>query len=559
MNKVILSISITFLSLFSFAQLNTAAIDSIFTDWNNIDSPGCALGIFEKGEIIYAKGYGSANLEYSIPNSPTSVFRIGSTSKQFTAACIVLLEQKGSLKFENTLASYFPDLPSYANKITIRHLLNHTSGLRDYLTLAYLKGLGDDDFYTNDDIMRWMVNQQDLNFQPGEEFVYCNSGYWLLGQIVNEVTGSSMAEFADEEIFTPLGMENTHFHDDHTQIVPNRASGYQPIGENTYRISMTTLDMIGDGGIFTTIEDIKRWDDAYYKSSVLNGDFWMEMTGRGELNNGEKIDYASGLFIGDYEGLKTIRHGGAFVGFRAELVRFPDQQITIAIFANRSDANPSGRANEVADVVLKDYFMDDVSRNKLKSTENELKSKELETTQKEEELDQASFVGTYEVRPGMSLAVSIVDDSVHMFQSWDESAYNLEKLEGNTFILPNVGDLSFRFTDQQDGFTQILEVNQQGGVTECKRKVLFDESEINFNEYIGVYYSEELEIEYSIVMRESGLQLSINEEGAMEITPDSIDQFFGDWGVLKFLREKGSISGFKLDAGRVKDLKFEKK
>lgn len=556
MKKAFLITPILFLSLFSFAQLNTTAIDSIFVDWNNTNSPGCALGIFEKGEIIYSKGYGSANLEYSIPNSSNSVFRIGSTSKQFTAACIVLLEQQGKLKFENTLTEYFPDFPDYADQITIRHLLNHTSGLRDYLTLSYLKGLGDDDFYTDEDVMRWMINQQDLNFEPGEEFVYCNSGYWLLGQIVNEVTGVSMAEFTDQEIFAPLGMKNTHFHDDHTEIVPNRASGYQPESENTYSISMTTLEMIGDGGIFTTIEDIKLWDDAYYKSSVLNSDFWKEMTHQGELNNGEALDYASGLFIGSYEGLKTIRHGGAFVGFRAELLRFPEHQITIAIFANRADANPSGRANDVADVILSDYFMDDISRMEIETIKKESL---IETeTIKEKALERASFVGAYEIQPGMSLTVSIVNDSVHVFQSWNESEYTIERSQGNTFILPDAENLLFRFMELEDGFTQILEVNQEGRITECTRKAIFDESEINFNEYIGVYYSQELEVEYSISMGESGLQVSINEMEAMEITPDSIDRFYGDGGVLHFLREKGTISGFKLDAGRVKNLRFEK-
>ncbi|MBL4569275.1 MAG: beta-lactamase family protein [Flavobacteriaceae bacterium] len=348
MKKHFLLLVLFSFSIISFGQLKESqAIDSIFAQFNKADVPGCALGIIKDGKLIYAKGYGMANMEYQIPNDANSVFRIGSTSKQFTAACIVLLAEKGKLKLDNKLDQYFPDFPKYANSISIRNLLNHTSGIRDYLTISYLKGLGDDDYYKDNDIMNWLVNQSDLNFKPGEEYLYSNSGYWLLGQIVEKVSGKNMADFAQKEIFEPLGMNNTHFHNDHTQIVKNRASGYVPNGKDNYKISMTTLDMIGDGGIFTTINDIKKWDDAYYSSNVLKKEFWNVMTQQGVLNNGEVISYASGLGIGKYKGLKTIRHGGAFVGFRADLLRFPEQRLSIAIFANRGDASPSRMANKL--------------------------------------------------------------------------------------------------------------------------------------------------------------------------------------------------------------------
>ena len=340
MKKYFLLLFVISSTVYSFGQIKESqSIDSIFTEWNKTDVPGCALGIIRDGKLIYAKGYGMANMEYDIPNSASSVFRIGSTSKQFTAASIVLLAEKDKLSLDDNLKSLFPDFPEYAEKITIRHLLNHTSGIRDYLQISYLKGLGDDDYYTDGDVMNWLTNQSDLNFNPGEEFLYSNSGYWLLGQIVKKVSGKNMADFAHEEIFGPLAMNNTHFHNDHTQIVKNRASGYVPSGNDGYKISMTTLDMIGDGGIFTTINDIKKWDDSYYNSNVLSKRFWDMMTQQGILNSGEVIDYASGLDIGEYKGLKTIRHGGAFVGFRAELLRFPEQRLSIAIFANRGDAS----------------------------------------------------------------------------------------------------------------------------------------------------------------------------------------------------------------------------
>ncbi|MFT6699291.1 MAG: CubicO group peptidase (beta-lactamase class C family), partial [Porticoccaceae bacterium] len=422
MKNIILLITLCLYSIFSFAQIKERqAIDSIFSEWNKPNTPGCALGIIKKGELIYTKGYGLANMEYNLPNSASSVFRIASTSKQFTAASIVLLAEKGKLSLDNTLNNYFPDFPEYANKINIRQLLNHTSGIRDYLQLAYLKGLGDDDFYVDDNIEEWLVNQTDLNFAPGEEFLYSNSGYWLLGQIVKKVSGTNMANFAEKEIFEPLQMNNTHFHNDHTQIVKNRASGYVPTENDSYRISMTTLDMIGDGGVFTTINDIKKWDDAYYNSEVLSTAFWKMMTEQGVLNNGEVIDYASGLFISEYKGLKTVRHGGAFVGFRAELLRFPEQHFSIAIFANRGDANPSAMANQVADIMLKDKLIEEI-----------VKTEEIEINKpSKEKFSFEQIVGAYKIQPGVIVQLSIKNDSLNVLQTWDQSSYNIVRKSGS--------------------------------------------------------------------------------------------------------------------------------
>ncbi len=544
MIKIFSLVLLQLLWMSCFSQINKTAIDSVFVEWDDSNSPGCAMGIFIDGEIAYSRGYGSANLEYSIPNSTTSVFRIGSTSKQFTAACIVLLEQQGKLKFDEKLAEFFPEFPSYAENISVRHLLNHTSGLRDYLSLAYLKGLDDDDFYTDEDIMRWLIKQEDLNFQTGTEYVYCNSGYWLLSQIVKEVTGLSMAEYAHQEIFEPLGMNNTHFHDDHTEIVPNRASGYQPT-EDGYAISMTTLDMIGDGGIFTTIEDIRIWDDAFYSSAILDSKFWEEMTRQGILNDNTTIDYASGLMIGEYRGLSTIRHGGAFVGFRAELLRFPHKNLSIAIFANRSDANPSRMANQVADIVLKGSFEDGIT------------SKEANVAEEVSIIDKKHFEGDYEIQPGVIFTVSIVNDSIHIFQSWNESEYNLAYLGGNTFHIPNSNNVSFNFKNLEEGFTQIIDVNQSGSITECKRKKPFDITSVHNENFVGSYYSNELEVNYLITEKKGDLFLSVNQLEPEKLTPNDTDQFYGA-GSLTFVREKNVVVGFILDAGRVKNLKFKK-
>ncbi|MFT5266458.1 MAG: hypothetical protein ACI8YQ_005223, partial [Polaribacter sp.] len=406
------------------------------------------------------------------------------------------------------------------------------------------------DYYTDDNVMKWLINQTDLNFAPGEEYLYSNSGYWLLGQIVKKVAGMNMAEFAKKEIFEPLKMDNTHFHNDHTHIVKNRASGYIPGNNETYKISMTTLDMIGDGGIFTTINDIKKWDDAYYESTVLSREFWSVMTQQGVLNNGQVIDYASGLMIRKYKGLKTVRHGGAFVGFRAELLRFPEQKLSIAIFANRGDANPSRMANQVADILLKDELIEKIVKNDEKVN--------IDIT--EDEFQRTQLVGGYEIQPGVVAKLSIKNDSLNVLQTWNKSTYTLLKVRGNTFQISGNENIRFSFSNLKNGFTQTLTVLQDGRETRAERKKEVDLSGIDLNDYLGSYYSKELDVTYDFEVENGVLKAGIKEKKSLvDCTISEIDKFTMEFGMIRFQRTGGLISSFELDSGRVKKLKFHKK
>ncbi len=541
----------TLLSFNSWAVIpHKNEIDKIFAEFDKSDVPGASLGVIKNGKLIYARGYGMANLEYGIPNDEKSVFRIGSTSKQFTAACIVLLYQKGKLKLTDSLDKFFPEFPDYAKKVTIQHLLNHTSGIRDYLTLALFKGLRMDDYFDDKEVMHWLVKQQNLNFIPGEEFVYSNSGYWLLGQIVNKVAEMSMAEFAEQEIFKPLGMTHTHFQNDHNLIVKNRASGYSPKGEDDFKINMTTLNMIGDGGIFTTIEDILLWDNAYYQSKVLNKEFWHVMTKKGQLNNSEAIDYAAGLYIEDYKGLKTINHGGEFVGFRAELLRFPEQHVSIALFFNRSDADPSGMAFRVADILLKDDFI-----NSHHEKPKAVKKIDLENTLIYT-LNQ--LIGDYQVNPGVVLEFTIQGKRLHAHQSWNDKSYDLERINKNMYRIPDDTDIDFTFTELKDSFTQMLIIHQNGRDSDWKRKGVINKSKINLNDYTGEFYSPDLETTYTLYLKENQLYIRTKNKEMGELTIEGNDKFSVGPNELVFVREENKVSAVTVNAGRVKNLKFDK-
>jgi len=351
----------------------TKKADKIFASWDKPNSPGCAVGIIQDGRFIYKRGYGMANLEYGIPLSSQSVFRIGSTSKQFTAMCIVLLEEGGKISVDDSLTKYFPEMPDYAKSITLRHLLYHTSGVRDYLTLMSLTGARNDDFYTDPEVVDLIIRQKELNFAPGDEFLYSNSGYFLLAEIVKRVTGESMSLYAEEKIFKPLGMTHTHFHDDHTRVVKNRASGYGRENDGTFWINMTTLGMIGDGGVFTSVDDLLLWDQNFYDNKLGKADQSLieKMQTPGILNNGENRGYAFGLGIGEYKGLKLVSHGGAFVGFRADLIRFPEQKFSVIVLANLGNINPSRLARQGADIYLTDQFKPEIEKTAVAKTPQE--------------------------------------------------------------------------------------------------------------------------------------------------------------------------------------------
>ena len=550
-----------FLLLILFSYTNSVfgqtgefqSVDDIFSEWNKENVPGGSIGIIKDGEFIYTKGYGMANLEYDIPNSASSVFRIASTSKQFTAACIVLLAEKGKLSLDDNLKSIFPDFPAYANEITIRNMLNHTSGIRDYLQLAYLKGLRDDDHYVDEDLMGWLINQTDLNFSPGEEYLYSNSGYWLLGQIVEKISGVNMAAFARKEIFEPLGMMQTHFHNDHTQIVKERASGYVPGNDGEYKISMTTLNMIGDGGIFTSINDMKKWDDAYYERSILSNEFWEMMTTQGVLNEGEIIDYASGLDIGEYNGLKTISHGGAFVGYRAEFMRFPEQKVSIAIFANRGDVNPTNLAYQVADVILKNDFIEtenvivneeSVSQEFIQLNANELKKFEG---------DYWNDAGSY------SRKIYVKNDTLRYYRS-EYSESDLLPISENEFKMVNVGaDLTIKFTDEQSHKLMTVVIDE-GNPIISKSFTPKNYTIAELAAFEGNYYSEELDATYSFKLENESLRLFINDKASSSLRPIMTNKFSNDdYGVFEFMREDNEkLSGFRLASGRVKNLVFKR-
>ncbi len=332
----------------------TSQVDRLFTEWDRTDSPGCALGVIQDGQFTYRRGFGMANLEYNVPISSESVFYIGSTSKQFVAASIMLAAEQGHLSLDDDIRKYVPEIPDYGKTITVRHLLHHTSGLRDYLTLWSLAGENIQDIHAPDDALQMIARQKALNFEPGDQYLYSNSGYFLLSVIIERTTGKSLREFARDNIFEPLGMSHTHFHDDHTHIIENRAMGHLTRPDGSIALNMSNFALVGSGGLYTSVDDLLLWDRNYYDNQLGRGGLIDRMLVRGVLNNGDTLSYAAALQVGEYKGLKTIEHGGALGGYRAQLLRFPDQRFSVVCLCNLAPMNPTALAYQVADLYLAD-------------------------------------------------------------------------------------------------------------------------------------------------------------------------------------------------------------
>jgi CubicO group peptidase (beta-lactamase class C family) len=330
-------------------------VDSVFAAFDGDDAPGCALGIYRGASLSYARGYGMADLEHRVPIGAHTIFDLGSTSKQFTATAVALLAQDGVLTLDDDVRRWIPELPEYERPITIRHLLNHTSGLRDYIGLLSLAGARYDDVTTAADALAAIVRQRELNFLPGDEFLYSNSGFFLLSEIVQRASGQTLRDFARARIFDPLAMHRTHFLGSYDDIVRDRASAYSPRRDG-YRLDMPRWLQTGDGAVFTSVEELLAWHRNYLEPRLGGAPLVDALHTRGVLTSGDTLTYALGLRIGSYRGLQDVSHGGAWGGYRAEFARFPGAQTSIAVLCNVGNANASLLARRVADIVLGDVL-----------------------------------------------------------------------------------------------------------------------------------------------------------------------------------------------------------
>ena len=354
MAAVVLALGVLAQGFFLRAEDLSQQVDQFFAAYSQTGTPGCSLGVIRDGAFIYRKSYGEASLELGVQLSPESVFYVGSVSKQFTAASIVLAAEQGALSLDSDVRKFLPELPDYGHTITLRQMLNQTSGFRDFFDLIYLSGRDAAEFNSPNEILKLIERQKGLNNVPGAEWVYSNTNYFLLGIVLQRATGKTLAEYAAENIFRPLGMAHTRFYDDASVVVPGRVAAYDSGEDGAFQVDWsTTYAVVGGGGLMTTVGDLLKWDSNFYSNQLGKGTLVKELEVPGILSDGKSSTYGMGLILGNYRGLPIVEHNGSLFGYRADILRFPEQRFTVVCLCNASNAAPEEKSRQVADIYLK--------------------------------------------------------------------------------------------------------------------------------------------------------------------------------------------------------------
>jgi CubicO group peptidase (beta-lactamase class C family) len=520
------------------ADANQQKVDQIFATYDKSDSPGCALGVIRDGNFIYRKGYGMGSLELHVPLSPESVFYMGSVSKQFTAASVVLAAEQGFLALDDDVRKYIPELPDYGHVITLRQMLHHTSGLRDFLTLLELSGRHGEDVHSRTEMLDLIARQKALNNIPGDEWIYSNTNYFLLGEVVQRATKKSLAQFAAENIFLPLGMGHTRFYDDHTLVMPGRVPAYAPGDSGKFVVDWSTnFDTVGAGGLMSTVDDLLLWDRNFYENRLRKGAFLKEMQTRGVLNNGKKTDYALGLELSTYRGLPIVEHNGALFGYRTEILRFPEQRFTVVCLCNLASASTGSLARKVAEVYL----------------EKSLKAEggAPQSPGNKGLPDPSLFAGRY------------LDPSKHFVYSFTAAGGNLVAWGSN---LPRVGPNQFRdlgtgtitFENSDGSMKATLETD--GGIFFAGKRIEAPHfSESDLAAYAGEYKSTELDVTYDLSIEQGNLLVRSRWNPPIKLSPIVPDEFESEEFNVVFQRDSNHrISGLRVFTVQARDLSFEK-
>jgi CubicO group peptidase (beta-lactamase class C family) len=555
---LITSISMTLVDV-SAAESDTHAllvrkVDALFAEWDKAGSPGAAVAIVKNGLVIYQKGYGSANLEYDIPITSSTVFHVASVSKQFTAFAITVLAHEGKLSLDDDIRQYLPELPAFGATITIRHLIHHTSGLRDQWFLLAMAGWRLDDVITQAHILKLVRSQRELNFRPGEEHRYSNTGYTLLAEIVERVSGKPFHEWTATHIFEPLGMTSTLFYDDHERIVKNRAYSYQPDGKGGFKKRVLSYANAGATSLLTTVEDLAKWARNFHEARLGGPAVIAHMHERGVLNHGDTLDYAFGLHVDGYAGLKRVGHAGSDAGYRAYFGRFPEQELAIIVLSNLASFNPVAMAMQVVDVYLADGSASEQPASKTTAVPAERKAIVLDPAMYDE------YVGVYTLRPGLIITITKEHQRLMTQMTGRPKVELFPESESKFFV--KGADVQVSFRRDPTGKVILLTVHDQDQNLRALKFEPLALSVDQLTEYTGNYYSEELGTTYTFVVNDGQLVAQHRRHEDIKFMPEQADAFFsGVWffGQVKFMRDTSKrITGLKVSNERATNLHFDK-
>ncbi len=534
-------------------------IDSLIVQRVKPDSPGCAVMVIDDGRIVFKRGYAIANMDTGLPITTATAFNIESVTKQFTAACIALLVEKGQMSLDDDIREYLPEMPQYECPIKVRHLIHHTSGIRDFEILRFLKGIPLDDPCSERGLLELIARQKQLNFHPGEMERYSDSGYFLLGVIVKRVTGMSVGQYAEKHIFTPLGMTHTSYHYDPIRTAGNLAVPHVSDRDRRYHAKHLAVDAndFGYGGIHTTVEDLYLWDQNFFQNKIGGANFNTLMLTRGTTNNGDTLDYAFGLRMSDYMGLRTVSHQGGSPGYNAFMLRFPERKFSVICLANHP-LNTTRLCYEIADLYL------DIKKEK---------TEPVPVTHTVADVDPAVYAGyegIYRMDDGTTLIVS-TSDSRLFIQQPGARPVELHPKSTTEYFLKGI-NLEVSFPPDENGTVSKLVCHQNGHHGSAQRLDRRPLSGDQLSEYEGQYHSDELNVTYGVCVNHDQLclkaprvphifQFNFSDPDGENVLKHMVgDQFMRCYGTIHFRRDdKGKVTGFAINAGpNLKDLKFSR-
>lgn len=529
----------------TFAQIEKE-ISNLFEEREN--RPGAIIGVFENGKIKYQKSFGLANLDYDIPITSKTIFDVGSIAKQFTAACIFLLEQQGKLSIDDPIQKYLPEMPVYQEEtVTIRHLLNHTSGLRDYIEITSYAGIPFENIFTEEMGLDVMTRQKERNFPPGQQFMYNNGGYLLLAIIIRRVVGESIGAFAQEHIFEPLGMQNSFILENPNRIVKNSATGYTPVNDSIYeKKHFYNIALGGDGQVYTSLEDLLLWDNNFYDKKVGGQALNDRQHEKGILNNGDTIEYAGGLFIQENKGKRVVQHMGSWGGFRSVLYRFPSLKKTLVVMANNPEFLTGPKFFALIDLMIpKEKGNQKIQEAIPSNVSIQLSANQLQ-----------KYTGLFSVKeqPHLRLQSTLKNDTLMITQLWDKLFYQLIPTSNNVFFRKGFPIVRYIFDEK----TAVPVIIERLEVLQTE-KVDTYHSTANLEEFTGEYYSAEVGVSYTIQTEDKQLVVFRNNQKLKTLSPVCKDVFGNKVQGYQFIRKFGKISSFLIQDRRVRNLRFTKK
>jgi CubicO group peptidase (beta-lactamase class C family) len=523
----------------------TASIDSLFARWDRPDSPGCAVALLRDGATVYSRGYGFADIDHGIPITPNTLFHIGSVGKQFTAFAIHWLANEGKLSLDDDVRQHVPELHDFGTRITLRQLLHHTSGLRDYWHLLYMTGLRSQDEVTADDILRLILRQRRLNFTPGVRHLYSNTGYHLLALIAERVAGEPLGDLIQRLVLSPLQMSQSQYQPEHGALLRNRAASYfaRPAG---YRAVARSFSSSGAAALWSSVEDLAKWDANFYDHTV-GGEILARMQQVGRLNDGRAQWYASGLLLREYRGTRTVEHYGEGAGFRTALTRFPELHFSVVLLCNASDAHALELAQRVADVVLDD---------KVPPVARPLSPPRVVGDVDVRMLD--ALVGTYEMGPDAVLRITRSARTLQG-QLTGYPVHTLLAASARSFFSEAIS-AQLTFETPVAGKSPVVILRGDTTLLRGERIELPERSPKQLAAYAGTFYSEELETLYTVSLRDDRLFVR-HPRGEKEMLPAGKDSFIAPFpvGRVQFTCvAKDACGSFAISTERTLNVRFER-